>query len=357
MATRRKSLKSRKAKAAQRTFHKKAKKKSKLRRVSAKRSYKVAAYTRPDIPSYEEVVLKNIMSNDKDRNVPDEAILLSSAISSLSGSMKELHYRSGISIGKELFKIQSAKKRYVFPEESVADLVAFFESAGYRHVTYMSYPGSIEIKIHDKKGPSMGTSLHSFEAGIISGFLSAANQRYINVSESSCVNNDEAYCRFAIDSTAEQRGRGSRETIERLVNHITQSVGGNVKPSQGVANEYYLLASSLLLDKSYIDSVKSIASYMGRSVGDRFSSGRNGSISLSQITGTIRMLNLGNPLILDTKPFHMQLTFDGGASRRGFVDLSLAFVSGLLSSRLKSSAVATEMNRDGSYVVDIKERG
>ncbi|MFI5412421.1 MAG: hypothetical protein ACHQX1_00855 [Candidatus Micrarchaeales archaeon] len=366
MATKKDNRITHKTKTAQTKNNKKATKKQakvQSRRSTGKASYQEQVSVPRNALSYEEIVIKNIVSNSNAARVPEEAVLMSSAISSMSGGMKELHYRSGISIGRALYKMSNEKKNYTFPEESVADLVAFFESAGHRNVSYRSYPGDIEIKIHEKKGPEMGTNLHSFEAGIISGFLSAAEQKYVNVSEESCVNASGSFCKFSAGPSQikpyqlfASHTSPDAAALDRFADHIAQKArtrhDNNIN---GMANEYYLLSSSLLLDRSYLESIKSIAAYMGKSVGEKILTQHNGRVPPSEITNAIRLLNLGNPIILDTKPFHMELSFDKVTSRKEFIDVSLAFVNGLLSNRFGKSAVATEHSNKEDYIVDIRE--
>lgn len=369
MATKRHVKKTQKAKARPKKFMTKERKhsrKQKIGLIKGKVSYQQSApIERPETPSYEEVVLRNIVNNSKKNNVADEAFLMSSTLSSLSGGMKELHYRSGFSIGKALYKINNTKKNYMFPEESVADLVGFFESVGHRYIMYSAYPGSIELKMHDKKVPGMGTNIHSFEAGIISGYLSTAERRYVNVVEESCVNDEGQYCKFSTNYKGEDLAfnGGNEHTLEKLVDHMAEKIKsshGKLNPKSGISNDYYLLSSSLLLDKEYLESIKSIASYMGKSLGAKLFS-PNGKAASSrtaanEIEKTIKMLNLGNAKVMGTKPLHISVSFDRLTSKREFVDVSLSFINGLLSDRISHEAVATERSNRDSYIVEIRER-
>jgi predicted hydrocarbon binding protein len=368
MATKRHVKKTQKAKARPKKFTTKERKRSKKQKIGLikdKVSYqKSVPSERPDAPTYEEVVLRNIVNNSKKNSVPDEAFLMSSTLSSLSGGMKELHYRSGFSIGKALYKINNSKSNYMFPEESVADLVGFFESVGHKYIMYSSYPGSIELKMHDKKIPGMGTNLHSFEAGIISGYLSTAERRYVNVVEESCVNDAGQYCKFSTNYKGEGLAfnGGNEHALEKLVDHVAEKIKtshGRQNLKSGMSNEYYLLSSSIMFDKEYIESMKSIASYMGKSLGAKLfaSNGKAPSnrTAANEIERTIRMLNLGNPTVKGTKPLHISISFDRITSKKEFVDVSLSFINGLLSDRLDHDAVATERSNRDSYVVEIKE--
>ncbi len=310
--------------------------KKQISRGNDKESYRNMPIPQESSPmTYEEIVVKNIVANSKGSNVPDEAILTTSTLSSLSAGMKELSYRHGISVGRALYKVKSETKSYMFAYESVSDLVEFFQAAGHRHVTYQAFPDSIMIKIHDMHGAQVGTPIHAFEAGIISGFLSSAERRYVNVNESTCVNDAGSYCKFSIhygQGEPSYQG-GSTDSLNKLADHIAESATGSKKGDpRCIKSSYYMLESTLLYDKTYIESIKSIAGYMGKSVGDKLS--LNGRAKASTIQRAIRLLNFGSPTILASKPLHMRLYFDRANSRRGLVDVSLAFINGLLSNNL-----------------------
>lgn len=305
--------------------------------------------------SYEEVVIRNIVNNSKGNNVADEAYALTSTLSSLSASLKELQYRKGVAIGKLLYKVKSSTKNYMFPEESVADLVGFFQSAGHKHVTYAAYPENIHIKMHDKRGPNVGASLHTFEAGIISGFLSSALKHYVDIKERSCINDDGPYCMFTVGRGEERLHRGaSPAALDQLANHIAYSVRFTKSRRAIMKNGYYMLESALLFDDAYTESIKSLASYVGRNVGEKLSHG--GKPKLSEIKYAIRLLNFGRPEIVEASPLHMRLSFDGASSKKEFVDISVAFINGFLSNKIDNRTTAEAHTEKGSYIVDIKEK-
>lgn len=312
--------------------------------------------------SYEEAVIRNIMSSKTvDGQVPDEAVVLSATLSSLTGGMKDLHYKSGMQVGKALYNMRSQSKTYLFPEEYVGDIVSFFESAGYKNITYTAIPEKTQIEIHDNKGPRLGTSIHAFEAGIISGFLSAANRKYVPVTESACSNSSGSSCKFVTggESGYDYRDTSTIEAMGRLAEHIATrarqqaAVKQAVQPAAGLSNAYYQLSSALLFDKRYTDQVKEIATYMGMNIGEHLSAS-SGKKSAS-LERTIRMLNLGNTELKSTKPFHLKIWFDKITARKEFIDLSLAFINGLIAKRLNGPAVATERSLKNSYVIDIRE--
>ncbi|MCL5430156.1 MAG: hypothetical protein M1504_01605 [Candidatus Marsarchaeota archaeon] len=313
-----------------------------------------------DVPTYQETVIRNIIeSSNASKNVPDEALLFSAALSSVSQSSKELQYRSGISVGRNLYRFDASKRDYTFPEESIADLVSFLEASGYKYVTYSANPGNIEVNIH-KTGSNvnMGTNLHAFEAGIISGFVGAAERRMVNIQETECAYNNGERCRFRIADSAQQNvevNGGDIATISNLITHIGNSARLDAA-RDNVSTGYYSLASNLLVDRTYLEHMRSIAGYIGVSVGSELFRNKNRTrYAIGTILRTIKLLNFGNPMVESIKPFHLRLSFDGLTSRREFVDVSLSFVNGLLSTGFGKDMVAIERNSNGRYVVDIKE--
>ncbi len=308
--------------------------------------------------TFHEIIINNIVSNSKGRNnVPDEAMLLGATISSLSSGMRELRYKSGMNVGKALYKQSSLDKSYMFQEESVRSLVNFFDAAGYSNVTYRAYPDDIEIKIHERNNTDVGANIHSFEAGIISGYLSAMQKKYTAVHESTCSNNGGNCCTFTIKGS-QNNGSNSVPSMERFAASISERAKGpNAnRHAAHVSDAYCLLSSSRLLDQSYLEPLKEIAAHTGREISDKLFEGKRAQRSFfSYIENTIRLLNLGEPEIKSTNPLQMEVKFNGIDSRSENVDLALAFIEGLISDRFGKEFVASERTNNGKYVLDIRE--
>ncbi len=316
--------------------------------------------------SYEEAILTNIMKQSNDANVPDEALLLSSTISSMSGNINEMHHKAGISAGRSLYRIASAGREYSSAEESVGDLAAFFQNAGYKNVTYSAFPDKVEIDVHGRKGARMGANLHTFEAGVISGFLSSSSHRFVPVAETACVHNGSERCRFATTAAimgAKKANARDGASLSRLIDHIADRAKNpnyydQERRHSQVSGSYYAIAASMLHENGSNESMKNIATYIGSQIGAKLFSSykpKRHTNHLVELAHTIKLLNLGNPVIESIDPFHMSVSFDELNSRKEFVDLSMAYINGLLSSGLNAKVTATERNMDGSYLVDIRE--
>jgi predicted hydrocarbon binding protein len=341
---------------------------------TARRAAATAPRSKPRLPqsttlgyggpyeSLNEIVLNNILSPGAKAGTTQDALLFGNMLSSLTSSMRKFSYRQGMQVGRALYGLHDSRKGYELPEESLADLVGFFESIGYRQVTYTTYPDKISISIHNLHGKDVGAKTHSFEAGIMSGFVSAARRTPVYFNESLCSNNGSGFCSF-IESDAEQDDApgiaGSGDAIERYAGSLSESAVSG-QDGATMSSDYHALLSMVLSDKDYVGYMAKIAEYVGGNVGSKLFSyyGKNSSGKLYESAAkTIRTLNLGNAVVKSAKPFDMVVRFDGLNSRREFVDLSLAFIGGILSKKQGAMFTTKERNVNGNYVVEIKERG
>src|SRR5271155_1020223 len=118
------------------------KRKSTIKKVPRRvlTSKKQITYEPQASTSYEEALIKGILSNKSIGKTTEYSILFNSVLSTLTPGLKNLHYKSGVSAGRTLYEICKTKKHYIWYEESIADLVAFFEKAGFTGTTYNVYP-------------------------------------------------------------------------------------------------------------------------------------------------------------------------------------------------------------------------
>ncbi len=312
--------------------------------------------------SLNDIVLSRIINGGKTGATPD-AFLFGNMLSSLTSGMRRFSFRQGMQLGRSLYKLHESGKGYEMPEEALADLVDFFGSIGYKQVTYTTYPDKTSISVHNLHADDVGARTHSFEAGLISGFVSAARQTPVYFKEGLCSNNGSEFCSF-VESDHEDDDHpgiaGSGDAIERYAGSISETIITGAQKTPTMSSEYCSLLSMVLSEKEYAGNMAKIAAYIGSNVGSKLFSyyGKNSTGKLYESAArAIRMLNLGNATVKSAKPFDMVIRFDGLDSRKEFVDLSLAFVGGLLSKRQGSTFATTERNVNGSYIVEITEQG
>jgi predicted hydrocarbon binding protein len=310
--------------------------------------------------SYEETVIKHILQQPaKTHSAPREALVFCSMLSSISPSMSELYYKSGEQVGRVLYKLNAAQSNYLIPEESIEGIIAFFERIGYKNVTYSMQNGKIlSIEFHGDGTPShdLGAKIHVFESGIISGYFTAAKGQLVNFTESSCASSDGGTCRFVETQIPEFSSCDNSSSLDRLADMVKRKSMIESKSGE-IDSIYQSLVYLPMLDKAYSEYMKQIVSYIGSSVGSELftsSHGRNGKGAAQSIEQAIKLLNLGIPSVKSVKPLDIKVSFDELSSRQGFVDMSVSFINGLLSSSFAGRAVATENVQNGQYTVSIK---
>lgn len=306
------------------------------------------------LQSYEEALLKSMLETNRGHMVTEYAMLFSSVLSNLSQGMRELHYKSGMPIGRALYRIYERKKNYEWYEESVSDLVAFLERAGYRRITYHVFPEKIEITLHRLGGPHLGTNVHAFEAGVMSGFLTAAKRDLVHVNETLCANNGSEFCRF-VSSRARAREETDPRAAERFFDYIgarTHGIGRIQAAKDCVPEEYYLLSSLMLMQKAYSKDIGRIMMRMGSLLGDRID------VTKGNIKRLVKILGLGDPDIRGMRPLRVDVAYAGLRAREDFVGMSVQFLDGLLGRRMGRNAVVevTATAKANRYNVRLTER-
>ncbi len=316
-------------------------------------SYPAAAY------SYEEAILDNVIRGAKATPIPEEAVTFSEILSNLTKNMKTITYRFGINVGRDLYRTLNSKKHYYWYEEAIPDLVAFLEKSGYKDVTYTLTTRGLRLRVYTTDGAFVGASVHTFESGLMSGFLSAASRQMIHVNEERCVKNDADYCEFV---SSQKRDEGNEidmsVAVESFAQHLKMSMHGR-KRSNRISSLYHALSVSPLLNRRYSGAINNIAEHMGYRFGDYvFDNRKVTSKKISDcISKTASLLNFGEPSIRDSKEIDMKFSFSPELSRKEYINLSLSFMNGIASKAvMKNNIYSTMQNRGGRYVLHIKEK-
>jgi len=305
--------------------------------------------------SYTEIMLNNIISN-KDHMVGYNSSLLLHGLASLTGSLRTISYRRGLSTGKSLYKMLSEKKHYSMYEESIPDLVKFLESLGIGSIAYSAFNDKLVMNAYSKERKNVGANMHTFEAGIISGFVSASRHQYTHVYEKECANNNSDHCEFVFSRYEDGKNalRASAEG-EALISNIAASISKNEEASTGVPSSYLALVSDIVTNSEYMEEMKNIMTHIGSKIGNSIANGSK----KHRITSAMNILSstyAGIPEVLSFKPMSIVIKFDGTTSNNRYVDLSLAFLKGLLPNISNASQEkAIEINRYDFHKIKIAE--
>jgi predicted hydrocarbon binding protein len=191
-------VKARKSKAHLHIRAKKARKANKEKQPSVKRKEEtqVLVYI-PETPdSYNHAIIKDLLTSrsSEESLVSSEAIMFSKLIMYLSMPSGE-QYKSGFRLGK-LYYGQAVSRRPKWYEDSIPELAKFFQKLGYATEYVISRHGNPVLTLKSNASFKLGFNMHSFEAGIISGFLSSARNSYVAMHESECACNGAEECVF-----------------------------------------------------------------------------------------------------------------------------------------------------------------
>ncbi len=329
-------------------------------RTYTKAERHVERFSYPTAPySYEEAMLDNVISGAKATPIPEEAVTFGEILSNLTKNMKTITYRFGINVGRDLYRALNSKKHYYWYEESIPDLVMFLEKSGYKDVTYTLTAKGLRLRIYNADGAFVGAPVHTFESGLMSGFLSAASRQMIHVNEERCVKNGADYCEFV---SSQKRDEGNEvdmsAAVESFAQHLKMAMHGRKNPKR-ISSLYHAISISPLLNRRYSGAINNIAEHMGYRFGDYvFDNRKVTSKKISDcISKTASLLNFGEPSIRDSKEIDMKFSFSPELSRKEYLDLSISFMNGIASkAEMKNSIYPTMQNRGGRYVLHIKEK-
>ncbi|MGI0134869.1 MAG: V4R domain-containing protein [Candidatus Micrarchaeaceae archaeon] len=328
------------------------------RRSTKARSPRRASAARAPVSAsgYDDALLKAVVNRHSKQSVSSHALELSGLLSSLTPAMRTAQHKSGFRIGRALYRIYEPTKRYIWYEESISDLVSFLESAGLGSVAYNVFPDTVSIRIYNRHAPGIGIPTHDFEAGIISGFVSAGRHQHTEINETRCSRSGHEQCEFTRSSRQTTADVSEEWSISRLISGAVSAVhDGRQAPT--VPSEYYMLVSSTLFRHEYSHVLRNIATYLG-----------NEFASALHLTGTrpsldraehlTRLLNLGSLRIKGLKPVDVEIEFDGLSSRMEHVELSLAFLDGLLNRLISDKAKMETLGARSAhgYRVRLKEK-
>ena len=347
-----------------RSKKKAARRNQKVRRPPAEKRAKAATPAVATPTTIEEALLSGIIEGHSKARIPEDAMLFNSIMSNLTPSLQSLSRSSGIYAGRHLYSIIRSKKHYTWHEEALADLVKFFENAGYSGITYNVFPDKINMRMHDRSHEYVGMNTHSFEAGLISGFLTAARRQHASVDELECSNNGAAYCRFDFSNAGTRRHdvQKASEAIRLLGEHLARQASGSERPAElRVAPEYYALSSSTMLGSGYSSEMQAVSAHLGTILTQLMSGGKSGTAahgkpSASKAASVIRLLNLGKPNVRSPRPVKIDIIFDRLHSRSELVDISVALLRGMFAGRTNGDLVVVKEARKGGYKISIAER-
>lgn len=307
--------------------------------------------------SINEALILDILGNRNSGTTSGESVLLAQILSGFTKSMRKLSYMAGISNGMFLYRINKLQKRYAWYQDSVKDISEFFEKAGYMASSYDIFPDKVVIKLYGA-GPNLGGNMHVFESGVISGFLTAAIGHYVPVSEEECGHAGASYCRFSTSNykAASDVNEDNLRHINALAKYISDSKP-TAKPDT-FSKSYLNLIYQVIMEREYLDNMKDLLGYFGEIILQMSNAKKPKKLKGGELASlaqrNINLLNLGKLNIKSANALDAELMFDSSQSRSEFVELAVAFLSGVLG---KDMVRATKLKSENDlYSIRINKK-
>ncbi|MGC8567732.1 MAG: hypothetical protein ACP5LP_00590 [Candidatus Micrarchaeia archaeon] len=314
--------------------------------------------------AYFGTLLSGIQKSGTELNIMPESLLLINMLSNITKSIREVTYKKGISIGRLLSRIISNGKKYMVIEEALLDLSLFFEKCGYKAVSFAVRPSHIWLTFHYPKGYAdlkNASSIHTFEAGIISGFLTTAMHNLVEVQEEECIYTGSPQCAFVYSL---DRSGKRQESIQKpvAIEDISKFIVERVKNNECQQTSYYMsplyfnISALSLFEESYFESIKEIVKYLGSNIALLIGFDKEGLAQpdkQQKLKLLFKMLNLGNVTIKSISKLNIKISLNPLSSIRQIAEISASFALGIFENLDKSIYAYIKLQDDGSYEISI----
>ncbi|MGC8538417.1 MAG: V4R domain-containing protein [Candidatus Micrarchaeia archaeon] len=295
------------------------------------------------VASIEELLTKNILDEKSERTASP---ILPAVLYNLNAATRSLAYQLGYDLG---YKICATTRG------GINALLTVLKNAGLGDMLY--YPFSDMARISTlKKSPiaNVGMRMHNYEAGIISGFMSNALSRKINVTESKCIYNGDERCEFiaspspqANETAGSEQASITTNSLGSIMNHLVAS-----PQDSGTANgSYVMLKLAPFTRQPLLNATAKLFSSLGGNM--------NGSDlgKLARFLPGIEKIEVSRR---KRRISGISVKYSKEYSSMPYVALSSPFILGasasVLGTHSKEPKVAIKLNNDSSYTLEIKRQ-
>lgn len=190
--------------------------------------------------SHEEMILRRLTQAPPRR--VERGLQIQDLLYNSAPELRSLAFKSGFNLGAEAYRDSNG---------GIVSLEHLLENAGFGRIAYYPFESKSAFASQsvNSLGIKLGSNVHVFEAGVISGYLSAHARRQITARETECVFNGSRQCRFVASPGArvEEESRASLEYIPNLISAIQDAMLRSGKPRG--SNHYYLYEIMPLLNE------------------------------------------------------------------------------------------------------------
>lgn len=260
----------------------------------------------------------------------------------LYNSVPEMHslaFKSGYNLGAESYR---------HADGGMLPLEHLLENAGIGKPLYHPFESKTVFTSYATRlgSHNVGVNIHVFEAGIISGYLSAHSGRNVSVRETACAFNGASYCMFVAQEGSYVPAIKYLSLHEAIaaVRHAmlhTERHRGN--------ENYYMLSIRPLFADPIFGETSSFLYLMGKLLAAQNLPTPERALALAS-----SFLRVGHARIAQTKGKGLEITlkYNPTTASGRFVDLTSAFISGMVKGSYgRNVRVTRELGKDGVYSV------
>jgi len=323
-------------KAAKKDKKSASKRKPVKRKAIAKKSIQRQISKAPDT---EGLLVRSILNPSRELR---DGIVIEDLIYSITPKLARTAYNFGYSIGMDIFA-NSRKEQNT--------LVPVLGRLGFRNIIYQPFRDALVIRSGSRNHNvrKVGAKIHSFEAGIMAGYLSAHSGEVINTTEKECVYNGDPVCRF-VSSTGRTFERSSNPSLEDVIDTIVVNIH-EITFSDRSEVAYHMLPLIPMTKQPLRDEIAKIFYLIGIELSQRY--GREEAEALLENIARYFGTSKGS-LKLAPKTAEVQLRYSYYNSNSAFVELSTAMVRGFIKGKTsKEPNVYINVDKNKNYVVDI----
>ena len=290
-------------------------------------------------PDTEGLLVRSILNPARELR---DGIVIEDMIYSLTPKLARTAYNFGYSIGVDIF-VNSKKEQNT--------LVPVLGRLGFRNIVYQPFRDALVIKSGSRNHEvrKIGAKIHSFEAGMIAGYLSAHSGEAINTTEKECVYNGDSVCRF-VSSTGRTFESNSNPSIEDVIDSIAVNVH-EIKFSDRSEVAYHMLPLIPMTKQPLRSEIAKIFYLIGVELSQRY--GKDGAEVLLENIARYFGISKGQ-IKIAPKTAEVQLKYFYHNSNSAFVELSTAMFRGFIKGKTsKEPNVYINVDKNKNYVVDI----
>ena len=287
----------------------------------------------------EELLVKSLLNQSKGLK---DGIVVEDLIYSLTPKLARTAYNFGYSIGRSIFANSQRWENTLIPA---------LGRLGFRYIKYYPFRDALAISLESRNPgiTNIGARIHSFESGIIAGYLSAHSGEAINTVEKECVYHGDKACRF-VSYTGRILRESSSPSLEDVIDAIATSMR-EIKFSNRSDTEYHMLPLILMTKQPLRSEVAKIFYLTGLELSQRHRKEDMEDIlrNIARYFGVTK-----ESVSVAPKNATVELNYAYHNSNADFVELSTAMIRGVIKGRTsKEPNVYINVDKNKNYVVDI----